>query len=418
MPGQPMPSSRSGSSAKTKSWLPAMKSFCRAGTSCSQGTNFSRSHSAWNPQSWFSIGHRSPAINRASQGGTLGRWPCRSLVSTSRIRTLRTEPPQKDVPMIVPGAGHLFRSGHVKRDGDVLTASNEEGLHLLEDGSWARLSGVFLLRLRSPFLMHDIGPFLDRLAQQAHPDGGWGYAPDQPAHLEPTCLGLLALSLSPDGHRGVFDRARAVLESCAVGDGTYRLQRGREESVWPTALVLFVRSVFGEEGKETARMAGALLRLRGRVPEKDRGDEIHDIDLKLVGWPWADGNFSWVEPTAWACLALRRAGHGNHDRVREGLQLLLDRTFDVGGINYGNRHILGKPLEPVPGPTALALLALQGHADEPRVRASVDYLRREESLGDDLEHLCWARLALTAYRDQPLQNPSPLPPPLPGEGDR
>ena len=34
--------------------------------------------------------------------------------------------------------------------------------------------------------MHDIGPFLDRLAAQAHPDGGWGYAPTQPAHLEPT----------------------------------------------------------------------------------------------------------------------------------------------------------------------------------------------------------------------------------------
>src|SRR5262249_1720598 len=89
------------------------------------------------------------------------------------------------------------------------------------------------------------------------------------------------------------------------------------------------------------------------------------------------------------------------ERVREGLRLLLDRTFDDGGINYGNRHILGKPLEPVPGPTAIMLLALQGHAQEPRVRASLDYLQREESLGEDLEHLCWARLALTAYRDQP-----------------
>ncbi|MBI1914239.1 MAG: hypothetical protein HYS12_05815, partial [Planctomycetes bacterium] len=249
--------------------------------------------------------------------------------------------------------------------------------------------------------MHDIGPFLDRLASQAHPDGGWGYAPDQPAHLEPTCLGLLALSLSPDAHRDVFDKARAALEFCAVGDGTYRLQRGREEAVWPTALVLFVQSVFGAKVEETSRTAGALLRLRGRVPEKDRGDEIHDIDLKLTGWPWADGNFSWVEPTAWACLALRRAGHGEHERVREGLRLLLDRTFDEGGINYGNRHILGKPLEPVPGPTAITLLALQGHADEPRVAASLRYLQREDSLGDDLEHLCWARLALTAYRDQP-----------------
>src|SRR5262249_4506060 len=105
--------------------------------------------------------------------------------------------------------------------------------------------------------------------------------------------------------------------------------------------------------------------------------------------------------TAWACLALRRAGHGEHERVQEGLRLLLDRTFDEGGINYGNRHILGKPLEPVPGPTALMLLALQGQAHEPRVAASLRYLQREDSLGDDLEHLCWARLALTAHRNQP-----------------
>ena len=46
---------------------------------------------------------------------------------------------------------------------------------------------------------------------------------------------------------------------------------------------------------------------------------MHDIDLKLVGWPWAEGNFSWAEPTAWACLALRRAGHGDHAaRRRKG----------------------------------------------------------------------------------------------------
>jgi uncharacterized protein (DUF362 family) len=96
-------------------------------------------------------------------------------------------------------------------------------------------------------------------------------------------------------------------------------------------------------------------------------------------------------------LALRRAGHGDHERVKEGQRLLLDRTFDDGGINYGNRHILGKPLEPVPGPTALLLLALQGRQDEPRVAASVRYLLRPGVLGDDLEHLCWARLALAPY---------------------
>ena len=249
--------------------------------------------------------------------------------------------------------------------------------------------------------MSDVCLFLDRLAALAHPEGGWGYAPDQPAHLEPTCLGLLALVLEPASHREVFDKARAALERCGAGDGTYRLERGREEAVWPTALVLFMQSVLRTKDEDRARTAAALLQLRGRLPANHDDGEIHDIDLTLVGWPWADGNFSWVEPTAWACLALRRTGLGDHARVQEGQRLLLDRTFDEGGINYGNRHILGKSLEPVPGPTALMLLALQGHGHEPRVQASVRYLQREEVVGDDLEHLCWARLALTAHAEQP-----------------
>src|SRR5262249_49968241 len=121
----------------------------------------------------------------------------------------------------------------------------------------------------------------------------------------------------------------------------------------------------------------------------------------IVGWPWARDNFSWVEPTAWACLALRRAGLGKLPRVQEGQRLLLDRALDEGGINYGNRRILGRLTEPIPGPTALMLLALQGQGGEPRVAAAVAYLQKQARLSGDLEHLGWARLALDAYPDQP-----------------
>ena len=78
--------------------------------------------------------------------------------------------------------------------------------------------------------------------------------------------------------------------------------------------------------------------------------------------------FSWVEPTAWACLALRRIGQGQHPRVEEGSKLLLDRALANGGVNYGNRRIFGIALEPIPGPTAVMLLALQGRPDDPRDR--------------------------------------------------
>src|SRR5438874_9212711 len=109
--------------------------------------------------------------------------------------------------------------------------------------------------------MRDVRPHLDRLAGLAHPDGGWGYHPDQPAHLEPTCLGLLALSLQPEAHRDVFDKARAVLSNSAAGDGTYRLIRGRDEAVWPTALVLFVESILDGPTEARRKAAAALVQL-------------------------------------------------------------------------------------------------------------------------------------------------------------
>jgi uncharacterized protein (DUF362 family) len=121
-----------------------------------------------------------------------------------------------------------------------------------------------------------------------------------------------------------------------------------------------------------------------------------DIDVRLVGWPWAEDTFSWVEPTAWACLALRKAGRGDHPRVQEGLRLLLDRAFDTGGANYGNRIILGRMTEPIPGPTAVLLLALQG-VEHPRVDAAKGYLRVHAESATDLEHLSWIKLALAGH---------------------
>src|SRR5262249_33505979 len=113
----------------------------------------------------------------------------------------------------------------------------------------------------------------------------------------------------------------------------------------------------------------------------------------------AENNFSWVEPTAWACLALLAAGCESHERVQEGRRMLLDRAMDEGGINYGNRRILGRLLEPIPGPTALMLLALQGH-EHPRITVGVKYLLTQLNCGA-LEHLCWMKLALDVHRELP-----------------
>ncbi len=273
--------------------------------------------------------------------------------------------------------------------------------------------------------MSGLQTYLDTLSAQACPGGGWGYAPGQGAHLEPTCLALLALAATEpedrDRHRQLVNSGRAFLKGCRSPDGLYRLPRGRPQAVWATALVLLTETVLGAPEAEVQAAAAALLGMRGRDVSTNDSD-INDIDACIVGWPWAENNFAWVEPTAWACLALRRAGQGGHDRVQQGQRLLLDRALEEGGINYGNRRILGIALEPIPGPTALMLLASQGLPEHPRITAAVQYLLREirnprgnpkseagaEPVSDfgfrssdffhDLEHLCWARLALDLYQ--------------------
>jgi uncharacterized protein (DUF362 family) len=256
----------------------------------------------------------------------------------------------------------------------------------------------------------DSSVYQSELITLAHPEGGWGYAPGQPAHLEPTCLALLALSENVETHRATIDAALQFLENNALGDGGYRLERGRPQALWPTALVLFTRlTLAGAAGsKETQRTVDRLLGIQGRVLADDpEVADMMDIDLKRVGWPWALNTFSWVEPTSWACLALRFAGKGGEPRVVEGIRLLLDRAFDQGGINYGNRLILGRMTEPIPTPTALMLLAVQGYA-HPRIQAARQYLRSAVEKSSDLEHLGWAKLALLAHDEDAGELDEPI----------
>ena len=67
-----------------------------------------------------------------------------------------------------------------------------------------------------------------------------------------------------------------------------------------------------------------------------------------MGWPWVDGTHSWLEPTAWAVLALGRAGRGEHPRVAEGRALIADRAIGSGGWNYGNPSVFGAACAPIP----------------------------------------------------------------------
>ena len=127
--------------------------------------------------------------------------------------------------------------------------------------------------------MNVYSSYLEVLASQTHKEGGWGYSPDQSAHLEPTCLGILALSLEVDKYPSQLEQAKQALARCAQADGTFRLARGREEAVWPTALALYVMCALDYPEKQIRQTAARLLAIKGRVPEKSSDEDLHDIDM-------------------------------------------------------------------------------------------------------------------------------------------
>lgn len=241
---------------------------------------------------------------------------------------------------------------------------------------------------------------LELLSEHAHPEGGWGYVSGNAPQLEPTILALLALDLEADKYASLIQKGKTLLERCKRSDGSYRLALGRDEAVWPTAQALYTSAILGDPVDSLRGSAAFLLNLKSRTPAAATSDrEVQDINLQLIGWPWGKNNFAWVEPTSWACLSLRLLGLEQHTRVQQGIELLLDRANDTGGINYGNRVVLGKQTAPMLGPSSIFLISLQGHS-HPRIKATVQYLLANLDTGD-IENLAWAKFALDLYRDEP-----------------
>jgi hypothetical protein len=237
---------------------------------------------------------------------------------------------------------------------------------------------------------------------------GFGYRPQGDPHVEPTALvGLaLAASIEPGSQNESSEVADAAnwLAQLQHPDGSLGLSRELNAPHWPTtlAILLWVAARRHETPVRDATLW--LLEQQGNTTLSSSGTPFGH-DAAIAGWPWVAGTQSWVEPTALAILALRRGGHGDHPRVRAGLDLIRDRAIRTGGWNYGNSQVFGTDLRPQPGPTGLALLALAGRddADSPVIRAACDYLARVVPATRAPQSLCFGLLALAAWNRRPAE---------------
>lgn len=240
------------------------------------------------------------------------------------------------------------------------------------------------------------GALQQRLLQAGDRAGGWGYEAGRTPRLEPTCWALLALGTSRQpGPVGVLAHWPSVADALVE-------QRGGLVNWSFHALALWTQLVLGEaSGDELESNAGALVDARGIAV---RPSPVQRQNSQLQGWSWIDGTFSWVEPTAWALLALKKCRangiviHAADERIHDGEALLKDRMCATGGWNYGNSNVFGKDLPAHVPATAIALLALQDRQDEAYVRRSCTYLEEHAATHRSTRALALSALALGRHR--------------------
>jgi hypothetical protein len=231
------------------------------------------------------------------------------------------------------------------------------------------------------------------------PGGGYSSRPGGQYRPDATAWAVIALhlwGLSAD----LLRPARTRIATGQEKDGRIVLAQDHLQAFWPTPLAIFAWHGQSEFEEPRSRAVQFLLKTTGRHFEK--GDDLpigHDPSIR--GWPWTAETHSWVDPTSLSIAALRIEGFGTHERVGEGIRLLMNRQLASGGWNYGNTTVFGTELAPMPESTGLALSALSGVVEEREVSRSIDYLKGSvETIKTPLS-LGWALLGLAAWGARP-----------------
>jgi hypothetical protein len=220
--------------------------------------------------------------------------------------------------------------------------------------------------------------------------GGWAYYSGKAPRIEPTCWASLALRDETPG-RGLEGFARA---------GGFLVDPGSPEPNygWNGLAALALHDDASETGSGLyAGVLSALVSAKGVQLRTENTTAIPQNGL-LQAWSWTAGTFSWVEPTAYCLLALKRVAQPSQDvraRIDEAEAVLRDRVCPAGGWNYGNSAVLGQDLRAYAPTTALGLLALQDRRDDEVVRKSLAWL--ESSALHERSAMALSLVAITLH---------------------
>jgi hypothetical protein len=249
------------------------------------------------------------------------------------------------------------------------------------------------------------------LTRLQNPDGGWGASAGRRSTTEATSLALSALRVA--GEASSNDRvlrATLWLAERQNPDGSWRLNDVATAGSWTTALAIIALSEFSEQRQRVLGAARWLLAQEGSKPGilaklilwATGKSNVNRVNDDLVGWSWVPRSFSWVEPTSYALIALKKlktslAESNLAERIREGEALIYDRMCAGGGWNYGNSKVLDYALWPYPDITAVALIALQDRAGETANQQSLQTLKKISEEANSGLACSWTAICLGLY---------------------
>ncbi|MEN6425098.1 MAG: prenyltransferase/squalene oxidase repeat-containing protein [Phycisphaerales bacterium] len=211
------------------------------------------------------------------------------------------------------------------------------------------------------------------------------------------CWAVLALQVS-GGDGRVIEKARRWLADTQGQDGRVPVSPHNPDAYWPTALAILAWHGTPEYREPQAKALRFLLEfdeINTMAPSE--APQGHDVTIR--GWPWIARTHPWVEPTAYAILALRACGQTDHIRMQDGVRLLLDRQLPSGGWNCGNTVTFGLEAKPTAETTGVGLQALAGLASQTSVEKSIAYMQSEMAFLHAPMSLAWAILGLHAWHE-------------------
>jgi hypothetical protein len=249
------------------------------------------------------------------------------------------------------------------------------------------------------------------LLDSQNADGGWGAVHGNRSTTEATSLAFLALrsrgqtTLDP-----AIQKAKKWLIEGQNADGSWPLAQGLKAASWATAFATLALSESADAREQVIRAGRWSLEQEGSSPGilakivlalSSQTKAVH-LNEDLVGWSWTPDSFSWVEPTSYFIIALKKLKRhlpfkAYQDRVPQGELMIYDRMCEKGGWNYGNSSVYGERLWPYPDVTAVALIALQDRRERRENHLSLQALGEMAKDTASGLALSWTALCYALY---------------------